>query len=66
MATVDQVARVITLLAEEAGDDCPDNVEQRALAFTQMLCGAMQTLGCIDAAAALRTMIGIRRPAARG
>jgi len=63
MATSSQIARVITLIIQDATAQHPHNVERRATAFTQMLCGAMEGLNHPDAAAALRTMLGVRAPA---
>lgn len=63
MATATQIARVITLITEDATTQHPSNVEKRSTAFTQMLCGALEGLNYPDAAAAVRVMLGVRRPA---
>lgn len=57
-----QIARVITLITEDATAQHPNDVEKRSTAFTQMLCGAMEGLNHTDAAAAIRTMLGVRTP----
>lgn len=65
MATGSQIERVITLIVQEVLGNTPANdVEQRTLAFTQMLCGALAGLDHPDAAAAIRIMLGVRQPAA--
>jgi len=63
MATGSQIERVITMIVQDAVEQNPTNVERRALAFTQMLCGAMEGLDHPDAAAAIRIMLGVRQPA---
>jgi hypothetical protein len=63
MATGAQIARVIILIIEDATAQHPNDVEKRSTAFTQMLCGAMAGLDHQDAAAALRTMLGVRTSA---
>ena len=64
MAIASQIARVITLITEDATAQHPNDVEKRSTVFAQMLCGAMEGLDHPEAAAALRTMLGVRRPAA--
>jgi hypothetical protein len=63
MATSNQIARVIVLATQDATAQSPGDVERRATAFAQMLCGAMEGLDHRDAAAALRKMLGVRPPA---
>jgi len=62
-AAIEQVERVMIALAKDATKGHPDNVEQRAMAFVAMLCGALEVLSAPGAAAEIRTMVGVRRPA---
>ncbi|KFC61933.1 hypothetical protein [Massilia sp. LC238] len=63
MATTTQLTRVIALIVEDAVAQHPTSVEQRALSFAQMLCGALTGLDYKDAAVAIRIMLGTRAPA---